>query len=601
MSERPWAIGYARVSTSKQAVEGESLLLQADLIKKDVASLGWRLVPDGRVLQEPFTGTTDDRPAYREAIRFIKSHPGKVAYFVVRSIDRFTREGSLQYQQMKAELAGLGVELRDISRVIQPTINSLEHLGVSYKWSRTTPSAISEVVLAEAGRHEVSSILTRLIGAEIALVRRGYHIGRPDDGYIVKRIFVDGKKRCAQFPDPERAHFYRMMFDMRADGAYSDKDIVKRVNGLGFRTRYRNWWDATGTKLMGQRDGKPLSVKRLQAILLRPVYCGVIAKRWTDWKPVLARDGESLVSIETYNRANRGKRRIDVNDDGTLGMSFGTESTPVVKKREQYSLRWPYKRVAMCPMCRRPLWASASRGRSGQYFGAYHCARGHKRYSVPQTTLDAAFELFLSKLRFTSEAWSDFSVSIRAEYHKAVGTMKSAARQSAQTIAQLEEQKLQLVEAFAMAGSDTMRSSIERKVEAMEAEIVVLREQSQTLQVQESEIDAFLDYARRLLEHPARILGFIGNVREQIALFGLFFEEFPTLDEIRSGTPKLTATFEVFRTSEPPPDATVDGTVLNWNIVSEELIRWKRAYWAIDEVWRRMAADESKRSSRPAA
>ena len=600
MSETPWAIGYARVSTTKQAVEGESLLAQASLIEKDIVGQGWRLVPDGQVLQEPFTGTTDDRPVYREAIRFIKKHPGRVKYFVVRSIDRFTREGSLQYQQMKSELAGLGVELRDISRVIQPTVNSLEHLGVSYRWSRTTPSAISEVVLAEAGRHEVSSILTRLIGAEITLVRQGYHIGPADDGYLVRRIFVDGKKRCAQFPDPQRAHFYRMMFDMRADGTYSDKDIVERINALGFRTRHRNRWDATGAKLIGRRDGKPLSVKRLQAIVLRPVYCGVIAKRWTNWKPVLAQGGEALVSIETYNRANRGKRKIGLSDSRTLTMSFGVESAPVTKKREQYSSRWPYKRIAMCPVCRRPLWASASRGKSGRYFSAYHCTRGHERYSVRQVTLDAAFDAFVATLRFTDESWADFSLSVRAAYDKAVASSETAARKSEETVGQLEEQKLQMVEAFALAGSDAMRSSIERRVEAIEAQIVALREQRRAVDVQESEIDTFLEYTRRLLEHPARILGFIRNVKEQIALFRLFFEEFPTLDEIMSGTPRITPTFTVFRASEPIEDALVHRTGLNWNTIAQEMKRWQSSYWAIDALYHKMTAAQDGSSSKAA-
>ncbi len=50
----------------------------------------------------------------------IKKNPGKVKYFIVKVIDRFSRGGSGPYQAMKDELARHGVELRDMSGVIQP-------------------------------------------------------------------------------------------------------------------------------------------------------------------------------------------------------------------------------------------------------------------------------------------------------------------------------------------------------------------------------------------------------------------------------------------------------------------------------------------------
>ena len=99
-----YAIGYARVSTPKQAVEGDSLDLQAERITRScIENNGWTLFPDNLVFQEPFTGTTDVRPVYELILRLIKSNPGKVRYFVVTGIDRFSREGSLKYQQMESK------------------------------------------------------------------------------------------------------------------------------------------------------------------------------------------------------------------------------------------------------------------------------------------------------------------------------------------------------------------------------------------------------------------------------------------------------------------------------------------------------------------
>ena len=52
------------------------------------------------------------------------------------------------------------------------------------------------------------------------------------------------------------------------------------------------------------------------------------------------------------------------------------------------------------------------------------------------------------------------------------------------------------------------------------------------------------------MEHLGKILINQDNLQAQRALFGLVFEEFPTYQEIRSGTPKLSLVFKLFSDSE---------------------------------------------------
>lgn len=590
MSGEPLAIAYARVSTAKQAVEGESLELQADLICQDVAAKGWRLVPDGRVFQEPFTGTTNDRPVYREALAFIKAHRGQIKFFVVRSIDRFTREGSLQYQQMKAELASLGVELRDIGHVIQPTINTLEHLGVSYSWSRTAPSTISEVVLAEAGRHEVSVNLTRMIGAEIKLVREGYHIGPARDGYLTKRIYVEGKKKCVQVPDPDRAHFYARMFAMRAEGTHSDEQIVAAINAVGFRTRPRNRWNGNRSKVIGRRIGIPLSTKQLQAIIRNPVYCGVICCRWTDHQPVLARGGEPVVSIELYNRANRGSRFLDERPDGSLTILYDHQPTPLKSRRHKFRKDFPFKNVVGCPHCGKPLVASASRGRNGQHFGAYHCARGHARYSVAQATLEKTCRDFLHDLRVRSASWPRLEKVLRAAFQSGQVESLTAAERTQSTIKALEGRKDQLVDAFAAASSPSLRADLERRINIADEELEQARATTSHCVVSESDFAAFLSHAREIVEHPAEILTNVGNIKEQLALYGLVFERRPTYPEFLSRTAQLSPLFELLPVSDERHSSSVHPSYLDWNQLQCEVLRWSSAGWAIASALARRRA-----------
>ena len=51
------------------------------------------------------------------------------------------------------------------------------------------------------------------------------------------------------------------------------------------------------------------------------------------------------------------------------------------------------------------------------------------------------------------------------------------------------------------------------------------------------------------MEHLSKLLLKPDNARQQLSLFGLVFEEFPTYTDIVNGTPNLTWVFEVSRIS----------------------------------------------------
>ena len=89
-----------------------------------------------------------------------------------------------------------------------------------------------------------------------------------------KRIYVEGKKKMIQVPDPERSHFFSAMFDLRAGGSLSDAEIVKRVNAMGYLSKSQKRWNEKRDAVIGRSEGKPLSIKQLQRIVQRPIYAG---------------------------------------------------------------------------------------------------------------------------------------------------------------------------------------------------------------------------------------------------------------------------------------------------------------------------------------
>jgi hypothetical protein len=379
MSTKLGAVIHCRVSSAKQAVEGESLEVQSDICKRIAVERGWALAHEPWL--ESFSGRKESRPTFEEILDFLDAHLGAVKFYIFRSIDRFTRGGSFSYGRMKLELARRGVEMIDSYGIIQPPKNTLEHTGFTYPWSVRSPSEITEVVLATVASQEITTILTRLIGQEIRLTQEGYKVRRATDGFMNKRIYVDGKKKVIEVPDPERAKYYIDIFNMRASGRYTDQEIVDRVNGSGFRSRVFLHWDKQHRNILGRRGGGPLSVKALQQIVQRPIYAGVKMEKWTYRKPIRARY-EGLVSILTFNQANRGKVFIKELDNGTMQLLYDYQPARYVKQKTRMNPLYPYKNVILCPFCRQPFIGSASRSKSGRHIPAYHCSRGHKRLGI---------------------------------------------------------------------------------------------------------------------------------------------------------------------------------------------------------------------------
>jgi DNA invertase Pin-like site-specific DNA recombinase len=127
---------YFRVSSSKQAQQGESFEDQ-EKVCENIAKMRNAIILG--VYKEQYSGRKDERPAIEEMISFIKKNPNKIDFIIFKSIDRFTRNGTLGYESLKQRLAQYGVELVDANGIIQPSKNTLEHLGVEYNWSRIHP------------------------------------------------------------------------------------------------------------------------------------------------------------------------------------------------------------------------------------------------------------------------------------------------------------------------------------------------------------------------------------------------------------------------------------------------------------------------------
>lgn len=538
-----------RISSTKQQSGGglgdQELICQNLANRKD-----WNVL---KIFSKIYSGRAEERMDFEEILDFVKDQIKKgvkVDYYVVKSIDRFTRDGAVTFTEMKDRLTLLGVTLVDTWGMIQPEQNTLEHLGFEYNWSKRSPTATAQLMEAQRAKDEVTDILTRMVGAEIRLVQEGYKIRPPNDGFINHRIMVEGKKKMIEIPDIERAHFFRKMFELRAMGTYTDQEIVDQINAIGYKTKIQNRWSKDKNEIIALEGGKPLTIKRLQTVIQRPIYAGVKVEKWTNYKPILAKyDG--LVSIKTYNEANRGKIFIKECNDGTLQllhdcMPHGKEKP----KRFKYNPDFRYKFLP-CSICGKWMLGSYNRGKLGTRYPAYHCGgatngiRSHAFIRYPKEEYEKAIKDFIKALKFTDIMLESFEKILIDVYRTREKEVLNQSSMISNNVGSLKAQQASVIDILTVTQSSIARKKLEDKIDKLEKQIEVTENQRNKIEISEKDIKSFIRSVKIIMEHPSKILLDTDDMLIQQVLFGLVFDEIPTYLEILNGTPKLSLAFKL--------------------------------------------------------
>ena len=536
-SERPkTALASGRLS-SHQQIAGGSLDNQVHIIKSFADRKGLVLLSDDGVDVEIVSGAKR-RPVYEEHIKYITEHPGEVGYYIIYQIDRFTREGASTYQGMKQELATLDVVLIDAFGIIQESKNmqEMEELGFEgYEWSHQSPSETTEALEAERARSERKTILQRTIPKQIQYTQRGFHVGNPDDGFVNKQVQIGSELRFIMHPDPNRSHFFKKAIELRAECRLTDKEIVAHINEMGFKTKSRRRWNKKRTHIVGHTPGIPMTVKQLHKICERFSYAGVVCEKWTHNKPVDAK-WEGLVSIEVWNKANRGKLHLKEYPDGTLELLYDYKTEKPVFQRLRYNPDYPLKCV-LCPKCDMPLKASSPKGRGG-YYPQYHCARGHKSFSVSRDQMDKTVEEFLSDVEYSEDYVKVLEEVLVRRLRQKQNDIVQESKTLDERVALLKSEKSDLLKKLIITESPVVSKMMEVELEEKEVEIGRAESYRFTVDLTEVDVKELIGYARKIVESPQKALVDKANPLRQEHLFKLFFDGLPTYAELDSGTAK---------------------------------------------------------------
>ncbi len=547
--ERKNAVIAVRVSSDKQYDEGDSPEAQIEQLTILANRMNARIV---KVFEFAESGSKLIQPM-QQAITYCQDPKNDVQLFLIKSIDRFTRGGAEVYAHLKKQLDVANVRLIDNYGVISHNlINTLEHLDIEYKWSKYSPSQKSEYLEAERAKDELRDILTRMIGAEVRYTRLGYWMRQSPLGFDSQKIETKHGKRSILVPHPKESVFIKRLFELRALGVMSDKEIIDDLNLRGFQTRIhyvRSKHDRT--KVVDKRGGNKLDKDAMDLLLRNPIYAGIIKEKWTDNKPVRA-SFEGLVSIETFNAANRGKVII-IDKGGELDMKIEAAPPHQVNKGIK-NPEFPYRKYIGCSKCGSAMYGSSNRGYNGSLYPSYSCSKGHY-FRVPKAELESTVLDFIKRISLSEQQIDIISTAVMTEWERRLRSVEDDIAVFDKQIQELELDAEMTVRKLKMVESETAINYMEQDLLSIEKRLRELKAEKEAKMTEEpADMGKIMRRVKYFLENLDQLLVKQIDPIKKAQFFSVFFDRIPTYEELKTGTENsaiLTGVRKLFELSDP--------------------------------------------------
>lgn len=546
------AIALLRVSSQKQGIGGDGP-------KQQLEACEFKAGKDGRIITKSFEHVEsgakrlEEQPSWK-AVRYCETHP-EIKYCYVKDISRFTRGGARAFIPLWDALLELNVELIDTEgNVDDKVVNTLEEKNISYSWSKVRPSRRKAIDKAEEYRENREKLLQLMIGAEVQYARQGYKVGVAQYGYKNIKAPTEHGIRTIMVPNEEEAVYVRRMFELIAQGKKWNA-VCDTVNAMGFRTRTKNKWDKSKKKIIGIIGDEPLNYKQLWRYLNNPIYCGVTKHKMlriedesgetVEHQPIFFK-GEAIVSIELWNKANKGKFAIDV-QDGKITIYEGKIPSRYTKKTKE-DKRWPYKLYLRCHVCGRQIKASAPRGKL-KSVPIYHCAGTnqdkHKYFGQNANQLHDEIETLIRHLEFSEEFIQKLRDKLLSRYESRREKAHQDSLNTSKQVQNIQDEQTLIIEKIKQTSSSVVLKALEEDYEKLEKDKAQAIVQRNEVEVEEVDVQTVINYFRYWMEHLEELLIDEDNPLISARLFSLCFEAPPTIPEIINGTPTLSPLFRL--------------------------------------------------------
>ncbi len=370
-------------------------------------------------------------------------------------------------------------------------------------------------------------------------------------------------------PIDEEARFIKLIFELRAEGMHSDEEICSKVNSMGYLSRPFNKYHPVTRQIIGQGGKLQLSAKKLRRFVTTPVYCGFLYGKWTSYKLLKVPYDQALISIDLFNRANRGKVIIERQDD-EYHILFNREKQNRNSGHNSFLLR----HVVHCPECATPFLASKSRGKSGNYFGYYHCSRNHKYIGINQKEFESTVANYFKKITYKRKFFGLLKEIARDIWIQKNKSQKQVEDSINNHIHELKQRQKNLLNRIETCTSQTVQKKLEQEYEALDEAIIRAENECRNSNITQDDIESYFLFLKSTMEHPVQSLQNTSNKQELMKIWSLVFGKHPNFEEIKNGTPQLSLVFRLSRSSKASKGHLVKQLSSQWNTFEQDIERY---------------------------
>lgn len=445
------AVLYLRVSSAGQVntdydPEGLSIPAQRLACERKLAQMGDVEIV-GEYVEPGRSGTNvEGRPAFQEMMQRLKADRD-IDYVVVYKVSRLNREW-IQAATTIDKIRKTGAGLVSATENIDDTPAGQLTLGLL--------SAVNAFRSAEDGAD-----IRYKLGEKAKL---GGTIGMAPLGYLNKRITHEGSNVAIVVPDPERAPFIQLAFELLASGEFSLKDLHRELAARGLRTRG------------GKTPAQPVSPKQLRRILTNRYYVGKVIYRGEEYEG----RHEALVTPELFEQVQA---------------VMEARSTADERQREHHHY---LKGSVWCDECHQAgrtgrLILTLAKGRGGDYLYFFCRQRQERNCNAPYVNVDDVEEK-VAEHYASLRLEPDLIERVEAEVRRALADDQASTRlirnQVKAQLARLDVQEENLLDLA--ADGDLPKAKISQRLRDIE-------EQRQTLQASEQQATSELAAGAKLI------------------------------------------------------------------------------------------------------
>lgn len=528
------AIIYCRVSTTKQENKWDSIKQQEYECKKyckeKKISVLW-------VFKETYTWKVIERPIFNAAIE--NAIENKINYFVIFDIDRFTREWYWSYSNIKNKLREHNIKLRDTKNIIweeRVVIKNDLYDMSAYKWNFENPTEMSEMVHAAQWKIEWNKIVQRTITKEIRLEQAWYHPRSSNFWFMLEKVKSDKFNFAKiQVKHPLEWNWIEFMFKERAKWQLNDKEIVKQVNLMWCLKR----------KNIKVKNDIPMDIKYMQELIKKPIYAWIKVAKWNNNQPMIQKY-PWLISIDIWNKANRGKKKIIKWKDGSINIIDWKEweISNLVKRRHKYNPNFPFRNLISNNSKESTLTWSSSTNPKWNKYSFYHSKSSDKSQIERYPKKD--FEKNIYGLFENIEISKTLKIMFIDKFNH---IFESNKKEVFQYRKKFEIRNIEIENEIQQLKEQAIKTSPNFTIilEAIEEKLSNLKNEKKELIININSfnnenidnIDKFKEFSLYLLEHFVVLLKQSDNYDEKLLIFKFFFKETPTYNEVVNRTAKL--------------------------------------------------------------